>query len=150
MLFLAFKFSCYLILAFFGTGNFASISSFSLPSVYRLITTFAPFIMAILLFVKLLLPILFLAIIFGAILRLLHVQPPRIFLLIISTIDMMTLAFFFLVRDQGSWLEIGTSISNFILASVFSLAALIMFLLSQALLHGVIFPVPSKPLTKIN
>lgn len=126
-----------LLLAFFGTGNMASISSFYLPSVYRLVTVFSPFLMAALLIAKLLIPILLLAASFGAILKLLQIPPVAVFLLVIATVDVMTLNFFFLVRDHGSWLEIGTSISHFIIASVFSILALLVFGISQILLDGV-------------
>ncbi|PJF17292.1 hypothetical protein PSACC_02911 [Paramicrosporidium saccamoebae] len=124
MQFLGINLVASLLLAFFGTGNMASIASFTLPSVYRLITVFSPFLMAALLIAKLLVPIVILSAATGAILRLLAIPPVAVPLLVVATVDIMTLNFFFLVRDHGSWLEIGTSISHFIIASVFSVLAL--------------------------
>jgi phosphatidylinositol glycan class N len=145
LLFLATKLLAYILLAFFGTGNFASISSFALPSVYRLVTVFAPFLMAALLIGKLLIPMFVMAASVNAVIRLLHVPPTAVFLLVVATVDVMTLNFFFLVKDQGSWLDIGTSISHFVIASVFSVVTLLVFGVSQALLRNVDFKVAITP-----
>jgi phosphatidylinositol glycan class N len=51
--------------AFFGTGNIASISSFQISSVFRFITVFDPFVMAGLLIFKLLLPFALVSCAFG-------------------------------------------------------------------------------------
>merc|ERR1712029_1289500 len=44
-------------------------------------------------------------------------QMPRkaLFLMVLIFSDIMGLHFFFLVTDQGSWLDIGTSLSHFII-----------------------------------
>lgn len=138
--FLAFSFLVYLLLAFFGTGNFASISSFTLPSTYRLVTRFAPFLMATLLIVKILIPIVIVTAAFGVLFRIHGIANPlAIFFLVMATFDLVTLNFFFLVRDYGSWLDIGTSISHFIIASLFSIVILLVYAGSKVLLRGTVY-----------
>ncbi|XP_077207288.1 GPI ethanolamine phosphate transferase 1 [Paroedura picta] len=90
----SFFFIFFILTAFFGTGNIASVNSFDPASVYCFLTVFSPFTMGGLLLWK-------------------H--------------------FFFLVKDYGSWLDIGTSISHYVL--VMSLAIFLMLLsgLSQLL-----------------
>lgn len=39
-------------------------------------------------------------------------------MLVMAISDVMTMNFFWLVRDEGSWLDIGTSISHFVIASL--------------------------------
>lgn len=55
----------YINVAFFGTGNVASLASFQLSSIYRLTTMFDPFLMAALLVVKILIPFLLLSAVSG-------------------------------------------------------------------------------------
>ncbi|KAI3660509.1 hypothetical protein MP638_000966 [Amoeboaphelidium occidentale] len=105
--------------AFFGTGNVASVASFQISSVYRLTTIFSPFFMGGLLTLKILIPFLLLASTFNTISRNLQLPSFSLFLFTLSTTDIMTMNFFFLVRDYGSWLEIGTSISHFVIACLF-------------------------------
>ncbi|KAK2647549.1 hypothetical protein Ddye_015038 [Dipteronia dyeriana] len=99
--------------AFFGTGNFASIASFEISSVYRFITIFSPFLMAALLIFKLFIPFMLVICAFSAITKLLRVPRLGLYFLVILLSDVMTIHFFFLVRNKGSWMEIGNSISHF-------------------------------------
>ncbi|KAL5485869.1 MCD4 [Sanghuangporus weigelae] len=104
--------------AFFGTGNVASISSFYLEPVYRLIPVFSPFTMAALLLFKIIAPYVILAASFASLSRELRMPPFTLFLIALSLTDGMTITFFLNVTDRGSWLEIGQTISFFVIASL--------------------------------
>ncbi|KAK5822753.1 Phosphatidylinositolglycan class N-domain-containing protein [Linnemannia elongata] len=127
--------------AFFGTGNVASLASFSLQSVFRLTTVFNPFFMGALLIFKILIPFFLVSSIFRVLGRSLELPPFSLFLLGLATTDVMTLNFFYLVRDDGSWLEIGTSISHFCISSLMVLFTILLFALSDLLVGRVLVPV---------
>lgn len=103
--------------AFFSTGNIASVSSFSLDAVYRLIPVFDPFSQGALLLVKLLIPFALISANLGILNRRLGVAPSALFMMVTAFSDVLTLNFFWMVRDEGSWLEIGETISRFVIAS---------------------------------
>ena len=106
--------------AFFSTGNIASISSFSLDSVTRLIPIFDPFSQGALLLLKILIPFALISANLTILNRRLGVAPSALFMVAMAIGDVGTLNFFWMVRDEGSWLEIGMSISHFVIASLFS------------------------------
>ncbi|KAJ2078180.1 Glycosyl phosphatidyl inositol anchor synthesis [Coemansia sp. RSA 988] len=126
--------------AFFGTGNVASLASFSLSSVYRLMTQFDPFAMGALLLFKIFIPFFLVSAVFGVLSRSLELPPFSLFLFVLSTTDVMTVNFFFLVRDDGSWLDIGMSISHFCISGLFVLFTIILFIFSHVLVGSVLIP----------
>lgn len=125
--------------AFFSTGNIASISSFSLDSVNRLIPIFNPFSQGALLILKLLIPFAIISANLGILNRRLEVPPSALFMVVMSISDVMTLNFFYMVRDEGSWLDIGTTISHFCIASFLCTFVAGLEFLSEAFISGVEF-----------
>lgn len=110
--------------AFFSTGNIASISSFSLDAVYRLIPVFDPFSQSALLLFKLLIPFFVLAVNLGILSKGVGFGKESreaggaLGIMAVVMGDWLTVRFFWSVKDEGSWLEIGESITNFIIASM--------------------------------
>jgi phosphatidylinositol glycan class N len=104
--------------AFFSTGNIASVSSFSLDAVYRLIPVFDPFSQGALLLLKLLAPFALVSANLGILTKRLRLRGGSLFAVVMGIGDYLTLRFFWEVRDEGSWLEIGESISMFVIASL--------------------------------
>ncbi|PYI30328.1 PigN-domain-containing protein [Aspergillus indologenus CBS 114.80] len=104
--------------AFFSTGTLASISSFSLDAVLRLLPVFDPFSQGALLVLKILAPFVLVSANLGLLTRALRLRPGALFVLVVAASDYLTLRFFWCVRDEGSWLEIGESITVFVQASL--------------------------------
>ncbi|KMP06924.1 GPI ethanolamine phosphate transferase 1 [Coccidioides immitis RMSCC 2394] len=125
--------------AFFSTGNIASISSFSLESVCRLIPIFNPFSQGALLILKILIPFAVISANLGILNHRLGVAPSALFMIVMSISDVMTLNFFYMVRDEGSWLDIGTTISHFCIASGMSVFVAGLEFLSEVFISGIEF-----------
>lgn len=106
---------CYLLfikIGFFGTGNIASMSSFEISSTYRFVTVFSPFLMGALLVLKIILPMILATVAFQLITSS-GSSGFRLFFMILAMCDVLSLQFFFFVKSEGSWKEIGNSISAF-------------------------------------
>ena len=121
--------------AFFSASNIASVSSFSLSAVYRLIPIFDPFSQGALLLLKLLAPFSLLSTVFALINKRVGVPPSSLFMVVQAVSDVMTLSFFWMVRDEGSWLDIGSSISHFVIASLLGVFV--------GVLEGFVLTIPS-------
>ncbi|PWZ02565.1 alkaline phosphatase-like protein [Testicularia cyperi] len=196
---------------FFGTGNVASISSFYLSPVYRLVPVFSPFLMAALLLVKILVPFVILNAVFQTMcasppnfaalhaqhgagdrikaemeapasgsnptadgstqpatlapgtaanpasgmrqdrgLKLLGATAPGglglntslslVFGACIAA-DVLALNFLFAVKSEGSWLEIGQTITHFVMANLLQVFMLGLAAFSASVLGGSLPPV---------
>ncbi|KAK4238646.1 Phosphatidylinositolglycan class N-domain-containing protein [Achaetomium macrosporum] len=104
--------------AFFSTGNIASVSSFSLDSVSRLLPIFDPFSQGAMLILKIMIPFALVSANLGILNKRLGVAPSALFMVVMAISDILTLYFFWVVKDEGSWLEIGSTISHFVIASL--------------------------------
>lgn len=153
--------------AHFFLGNVASISSFYLSPVYRLVPIFSPFLMASLLIMKILVPF----VILSSVLQQLCILPPNparidgskprksgedlagppllgsdsvgglgmqdsypIMLLACLLTDVLALNFLVTVRTEGSWLEIGRSITHFAMSNLLQVFMLILSAISTFIL----------------
>ncbi|EXJ90509.1 phosphatidylinositol glycan, class N [Capronia coronata CBS 617.96] len=123
--------------AFFSTGNIASISSFSLDAVYRLLPIFDPFSQGALLLFKIMVPFAIISAALGILNRRLGLQSSALFMTVMAVSDVMTLNFFWMVKDEGSWLDIGTTISHFVIGSLLCVFVAGLEGVSHALISGV-------------
>ena len=122
---------------FFSTGNIASISSFSLEAVARLIPVFDPFSQTALLMFKIMVPFAVISANLGILNRRLGVAPSALFMTVMAFSDLLTLSFFWMVKDEGSWLDIGTSISQFAVASLVCAFVAMLEVVSEVFVSGV-------------
>ncbi|CAF1008525.1 unnamed protein product [Adineta ricciae] len=104
----------FILLAFFGTGNFASVNSFDPSAVYCFLTVFNPFLMAFVTIVKYILPILIVNCATAYVMKNADmIKTFRLYTLILC--DILALELFFFIRTEGSWLQIGESISRYVI-----------------------------------
>ena len=112
----ALDFVFFAIVSSFGVGNIASLNSFNPKSIQTLVSVFNPFLMGSLLLLKVLIPFLMVALFVGASRKLNRSSSMAMFIMVLLMSDFMALQFFFLVTDQGSWQDIGTSLSHYVIA----------------------------------
>lgn len=104
----------FILLAFFGTGNFASVNSFDPSVVYCFLTVFNPFLMSAVILFKCILPILIVNCATAYVIRNHQmIRSFRLYTLILC--DILALELFFVIKTEGSWLQIGESISRYVI-----------------------------------
>ncbi|XP_054278110.1 GPI ethanolamine phosphate transferase 1 [Macrosteles quadrilineatus] len=113
-----FFFLMFIILSFFGTGNIASVNSFDVSWVRCFLTVFSPFTMMTLILLKTVIPFLLVTCSFRAVNIFSEVKAEKMLVIVLIYCDLMGLHFLYLVTNQGSWLEIGTSVSHFVIMEV--------------------------------
>ncbi|KAF4552915.1 GPI ethanolamine phosphate transferase-like protein [Elsinoe fawcettii] len=124
---------------FFSTGNIASVSSFSLDAVNRLIPVFDPFSQGALLVMKILSPFVLVSANLGILTKRLELRGGALYSIVTGIGDWLTLRFFWAVKDEGSWLEIGESISVFVIASCICIFVAALETVSEVLVGGIEF-----------
>ncbi|XP_071558894.1 GPI ethanolamine phosphate transferase 1 [Temnothorax nylanderi] len=106
-------FMLYVLLCFFGTGNMASISSFDPSWTRHFVTVFSPFLMTSLILLKLSIPL----ILVGCASYSLESEECKkpISLAVLFLGDCLSLPLMYCVTPYGSWLDIGSAISKFVI-----------------------------------
>ena len=128
------------ILSFFGIGNIASVNTFDPSTVYCFLTVFSPFVMGSLILLKMVIPFVYVSCTYNSIMILLGQSMRNSLLLMLIMTDIMALNFFFLVRDSGSWLEIGISISHYVIMMVVCVGAVILMGVARLLTGVTVVP----------
>ena len=105
----------------------------------RDIPIFDPFNQATLLIFKILASFALVSANLGFLTKRLKLQSGSLFTVAMGISDYMTLRFFWVVRDEGSWLEIGESISMFVIASALCVFVAGLKALLEVFVRGVEF-----------
>lgn len=127
----AFLFMVFIFLGFFGTGNIASLNSFDPMWVRAFLTVFSPFKMMGLIVLKLMVPFIFACCVFRAINAIGKESVLRMFCIILIFSELMVLQFLYLITNEGSWLDIGTSLSHFLIMEVFVTILIVLYFIAH-------------------
>ncbi|CAB0011765.1 unnamed protein product [Nesidiocoris tenuis] len=119
-----------IIFSFFGIGNIDSINSFDINWVRCFTQVFSPFTMTALIILKTVIPFLLVSCFLRLIVLETKADPTVILLFALVLCEAMGLQFLFAVRNTGSWLEIGTSISHYVIMEVSAFCLVILYTLS--------------------
>ncbi|KAK4872024.1 hypothetical protein RN001_016148 [Aquatica leii] len=123
----------FLMFSYFGVGNTASVSSFDPMWTRCFVTVFSPYTMAILILIKLMIPFLIVLCGFRSIVTSINGHLYNSFLTLLLFCDFMVIRFLYFVKNEGSWLEIGISLSRYIAVNVTTILLIILYQIANAL-----------------
>lgn len=83
--------------------------------------------MTALILMKMIIPFLAVSCTFRAITLAVRAPIRKLFLIVLMLGDMMGIRFLYLVKNEGSWLEIGTSISHFVIVQTIVVFLIILY-----------------------
>ncbi|XP_048489024.1 GPI ethanolamine phosphate transferase 1 [Plutella xylostella] len=129
----AFFFLLYIIIAFFGTGNIASLNSFEVRWVTCFVTSFQPFLITGLVLLKTLAPFLCVGCCFRAVQHVTKAPTGYLHIIVLIYSNIMGIQLLYYVKNTGSWLEIGTSISQFVIVQVITLFIVLIHQIAKVL-----------------
>ncbi|CAL8086821.1 unnamed protein product [Orchesella dallaii] len=123
----------FVTLSFFGIGNIASVNSFDPSSTRCFVSVFQPWIMMLVLIEKILAPFLLVSCFFRRLLWS-KIQVERSFLIVLLLCQGMALHTFLKVKNVGSWLEIGTTISHHVIVNATILCIFLLHFIADFLM----------------
>lgn len=129
----AFYFIFLVFCSLFGTGNIASVNSFDPAAVFCFLTVTHPPSMALLMILKLIIPFLLVSCIVRAVNLLTQVPIKSYHFLVILMTDIIALHFFLLVSDEGTWFQVGQSISHYVIFMITNVVIMLLFGVSYLL-----------------
>jgi len=127
------------LVSFFGIGNLASLNSFDPSCLRTFVSTFSPFTMAALLVWKVTVPFVAVSTALWAITVENQISMRAIYLMILLLSSAMAVQFFHWVTSSGSWLDIGTSISHYVIVQLTILVVILLRFIVQFLTHGPVY-----------
>ncbi|XP_044761039.1 GPI ethanolamine phosphate transferase 1-like [Coccinella septempunctata] len=122
-----------IFIGYFGPGNIPTLNSFDPMWVKFLLSSFCPFTIAVLIFLKLTLPFLYATCVFRNVVLARKLNLTRCFCIILLISDVMVFYFMFNVTNEGSWAEIGLSLSYFIVVECFTIVILCLYFVAYVL-----------------
>lgn len=99
--------------------------------VRNFLTVFSPFKMMALILLKTTIPMLLVTCFFRAINLLSNIHTKNMYSIVFLFCDVMLFHFMFLIKNTGSWLEIGTSLSHFIIMELISVILMFFYFMSN-------------------